>query len=448
MNHNQLFRQTRLQLACWYAGVMGVILGLCGWGMYEAISHAHWMTLDRELESVAGTLHDSLEPVLQEPAQLEPEVSRLLPDLCTQDEQCWNRQFNPDRHAIGALHQGDYYVRLLDLTGNLIAVAGVSPDGLPEIEDAETWQTLTDSQGTRFHQISVVLHTEDGRDWGSLQVGRSLQEFDDYLGAVKVIMLIGLPIALFGVGTASWGLAGVAMQPIYQSYRQIQQFTADAAHELRTPLAAIRATVESNLRVNSPNVEDIVETLKTVDRQNLRLSQLVNDLLLLSRMDQQELPVKPSPCCLNDVISDVEEEIAVLAITSEVKLTTEVRVPQAVQVKGNEEELYRLLFNLVSNGIQYTPAGGEVTLILDASDRHAIIQVKDTGMGIHPQDLNRIFDRFYRVNSDRARHTGGSGLGLAIAQAIAKTHHGNIQVQSELGQGSLFTLRLPILESA
>lgn len=448
MNHNQLFQKTRLQLACWYAGVMGVILGLCGWGMYEAISHAHWMTLDRELESVAGTLHDSLEPVLQEPGQLEPEVARLLPDLCTKNEQCWTRQFNPSRHAIGALHQGYYYVRLLDLPGNLIAVAGVSSDGLPGIESAETWQTFSDSQGTRFHQIAVVLHTEDGRDWGSLQVGRSLQEFDDYLMAVKVIMLIGFPIALLGVGTASWGLAGVAMQPIYQSYHQIQQFTADAAHELRTPLAAIRATVESNLRVKNSNLEDILDTLKTVDRQNLRLSQLVNDLLLLSRMDQKELPLKPSPCCLNDVISDVEEEIAVLAITSQVKLTTEVRVPQAVRVKGTEEELYRLLFNLVSNGIQYTPAGGEVSLILDASDRHAIIQVKDTGIGIHPQDLNRIFDRFYRVNSDRARHTGGSGLGLAIAQAIAKTHHGNIQVQSELGQGSLFTVRLPILESA
>ncbi len=446
MNHNQLFRQTRLQLTCWYAGVMGVILGLCGWGMYEAISHAHWMTLDRELESVAGTLHDSLEPVLQEPGQLEPEVGRLLPDLCTQNEQCWNRNFNRKRHAIGALHQGYYYVRLLDLNGNLIAVAGVSADGLPGIESAEIWQTLTDNQGNRFHQISVVLHTEDGRDWGSLQVGRSLQEFDDYLRAVKVIMLIGFPIALLGVGTASWGLAGVAMQPIYQSYRQIQQFTADAAHELRTPLAAIRATVESNLRVESHNFEEIVDSLKTVDRQNLRLSQLVNDLLLLSRMDQQELPVKPSHCCLNDVISDVEEEIAALAIASEVKLRKEIRVQQAVRVKGNEEELYRLLFNLVSNGIQYTPAGGEVTLILDTSDRHAIIQVKDTGIGINSQDLSRIFDRFYRVNSDRARHTGGSGLGLAIAQAIAKTHHGSIQVHSEFNKGSLFTVRLPILE--
>jgi len=116
-------------------------------------------------------------------------------------------------------------------------------------------------------------------------------------------------------------------------------------------------------------------------------------------------------------------------------------------VKGNEEELYRLLFNLVSNAIQYTPAGGEVNLILDASDRHAIIEIKDTGIGMLPQDLNRIFDRFYRINSDRSRHTGGSGLGLAIALAIAKTHQGNIQVKSELGQGSLFTVRLPILES-
>ncbi len=446
MNQNQLFRQTQFHLACWYAGVMGVILGLCGWGMYEAIAHAHWMTLDRELQSVAGTLHDSLEPVLQEPGELEPEVARLLPDLCTESDRCWKKGFNPERHAIGALRQGNYYVQLLDFVGNFIALAGVIPDKLPTTKGPERWETFTDSQGTRFYQISVILHTEDGRNWGQLQVGRSLKEFDDYLGAVKVVILMGLPVALLGVGTASWGLAGVAMQPIYQSYRQIQQFTADAAHELRTPLAAIRATVESTLRIYPPIHEDVLETLKTVDRQNLRLSQLVDDLLLLSRMDRQALPLKHLPCCLNDVISDVEEEIAALAVAAAVTLTSEIRVKQALWVKGNEEQLYRMMFNLVSNGIQYTPVGGKVTLILDVSDRHAIIQVNDTGIGIRSHDLNQIFDRFYRINTDRSRHTGGSGLGLAIARAIAKAHQGSIQVQSEWGQGSLFTIRLPILE--
>jgi two-component system OmpR family sensor kinase len=452
MNQDRLFQQTRFRLAGWYAGVMGVILSFCGLGVYEAIAHAHWMTLDREVSSVAGTLHDSLTPFLKLSSRLEPDLKRLLPDLCwvsaKEEIACEeSRDLEPQNpQAIGAIHQGKYYVRFIDLSGNAIAVAGRMPSELPPAPLTERWQTLIDSSGTRYRQISLLLHTRDRQKWGYLQVGRSLRDFQDYLALVKLIMIVGLPMALLFVAMASWGLAGLAMQPIFQSYQQIQQFTADAAHELRTPLAAIRATVESTLRMKQLSKAEALETLKIVDRQNHRLSQLVNDLLWLSRMDRQVLPSSRETCCLNDIISDVEEEVAALAIAADVTLTTEIRVKDLLQVKGREEQLYRLVFNLVSNAIQYTERGGKVMVILKRENTQAVIQVADTGIGIAATDLPRIFDRFYRVNSDRSRHSGGSGLGLAIARAIAATHSGSIQVQSELGKGSVFILYLPAID--
>lgn len=451
MNQNELFEQTRWRLAWWYAGVMGVILSVCGLGVYEAIAHAHRITLDREIASVASTLHNSLEPLLEKPGQLQPSVQRFLPAFCaidgTSEENC---QVSPPKrnssqnHVHGAIERQDYYVRFLNSSGTVVAVAGMPASSLPVTSGDRTWQTLADANDIRYRQISLTLYTENDREWGYLQVGRSLEEWDNYLSGIEMILVLGLPLALLLVGGASWWLAGIAMQPIYQSYQQIQQFTADAAHELRTPLAAIRATVESTLRMNRLSEEEARDTLLTIERQNHRLSQLVKDLLLLSRMDRQALPVKHTSCCLNDLISDVEEELAVWAMNAYITLEKEIRVAEPLFVVGNQEQLYRMVFNLVSNSIQYTLAGGKVTLILESLQNYALIHIKDTGIGIPPVEQTRIFDRFYRVNSDRSRYTGGAGLGLAIARAIAQTHNGTIQVQSELGKGSIFTIRLPL----
>jgi len=442
VNQNKLFNRTRWQLALSYAAVMGLILSLLGFGVYKAIAHAHWIAIDRELESVAGTLHDSLEIKLQQPGRLEPIVNELLPNLRVIGVNGLKEQL-PYRHILSAINQSYYYIRLFDNSGNLIATAGAYPEALPPTFNSQHWQTIADSQGNIYHQISVSLHTQTQQDWGYFQVGRSLQDFNDYLSTVKWVLKLGLPAALILVGFSSWWLAGLAMKPIYSSYRQIQQFTADAAHELRTPLAASQATVESALLMPALDEKEAREILRTVDRQNRRLTQLVADLLLLARMDSQARSDRPQLCCLNDLVSDLVEELAALAIASEVALTSEMRVQQ-LNVVGDADRLYRLVTNLIVNAIQYTPAGGKVTVILDCSHQEAIIQVQDTGIGIAAADLARIFDRFYRVNSDRSRHTGGSGLGLAIAQTIARAHRGSLSARSELGSGSTFLLRLPL----
>lgn len=437
---NRLFNLTRTRLAVWYAVVMGLILSLCGLAAYNAIAHTHWVTLKRELESVAGTLHDSMEPTLKQPGRLEPDAQQLLPDICIVGASC-NIRIASRRHILGAINGGNYYIRLFDISGRLIATAGVYPEGLPVVFDKELWQTLKDREGNRYYQISLSMHTQNYAPWGYMQVGRSVKDFDDHLAVLRWILGVGLPVAMGLVGVSSWWLAGLAMQPIRQSYQQMQQFTADAAHELRTPLATLQATVESMFPMHAD--QETRNTQQTIERQINRLSQLVKDLLLLCRMDQQALPVKRQPCCLNDLIGDLVEEFEDLANAANIKLTADVRVHQPVYVTGDLEQLYRLVSNLIVNAIQYTPAGGEVRVVLDRSDHHAVIQIQDTGIGIAPQEQKRIFNRFYRVNSDRSRSTGGSGLGLAIAIAIVQAHGGSLQVHSQPGKGSTFTIRLP-----
>ena len=443
MRQNKLFHNTRVSLSLWYAGVMGLILSLLGFGVYKAISHAHWVALDRELESVAGTLHDSLELKLKQPGQIEPIIGELLSNLCLVKTNCLDKRINSQRHILSAVDRGNYYARLYDTSGRLIAIAGDYPEGLPQALNTEPWQTLRDRTNNIYHQISFSLHTQTREDWGYFQVGRSLQDFEDYLGRVKLVLLLGLPTSLILVAVASWWLAGLAMQPIYRSYQQIEQFTADAAHELRTPLAATQATVESALLVDL-DPQETKDILTTIKRENKRLIQLVADLLLLARMDRKAIPLRLELCCLNDLVSDLVEELEPLAIANQITLTAEFKVKKSLNVSGDCDQLYRLVYNLIVNAIQHTPSNGRVTVILERDASNALIKVKDTGIGIAPEHQKHIFDRFYRVQSDRSRSTGGSGLGLAIAQSIARSHSCKLSVSSELGKGSTFIFQLPL----
>ena len=447
MRQNKLFEQTRWRLASWYTGILSLILSLSAWGVYEAIAHAHRITINQELQTVAGTLHDSLEPILQQPGKLEASVTNLLPDLCLVAASC-SESSSQHRHLAGAIQQDKYYIQFFDLSGRLVALAGRQPEGLSLNYSQRQWQNLTDSDGIRYRQIYLELHTQDYRHWGYLQIGRSLQDFDRYLGNVKWILLLGLPIIIVLDMFASWWLAGRVMQPIYQSYRRIQQFTADAAHELRTPLAAIRATVESSLMLPHLTETETRETLKTIERQNQHLSHLVADLLMLCRMERQ-LAINPKPLgeqvTLNDLVIDIAEEFAALALACEISLVSQIEVSQPLKVTGDEEQLYRLVTNLVINAIQHTLKGGTVTLILKQKNNEALIEIIDTGIGIREKEQKLIFDRFYRINKVRSRDRGGSGLGLSIARAIATAHQGDIRVKSELGKGSTFTIYLPII---
>lgn len=456
MNSHQLFRRSRIRLALWYAGVMGVILSLSGFGVYRALIQSNWTAMEREMESIAGTLHDSLKPIILSSENPTTVLRHILPELCLVNQPCRDKPTIIQRHTIGISDRSTYYLRLFDHHSQLLAFSPNQPAGLPPILQPEPWQTLSSHNGTRYRQFTIILHgahspaadhaSSPHSSWGYLQLGRTLQPLDAEETRLQWILLLGFPIALGLVAVSSWSLSGLAMQPIYQSYQQQQQFTANAAHELRSPLASLLATVEATLRLPPSHQQNVPMMLQTVERQGRRLSDLITDLLFLTSLEHQSSPKPFQPFCLNDLINDLTEEFLELATRSDIHLTHQIP-PQERYVLGHESQLYRLVSNLIANAIQYTPRGGHVIVSLTTRDRTAFLTVKDTGIGIAPEQQTQIFDRFYRVDSDRARKTGGTGLGLAIVQAIAQKNHAQIKVESKVGQGSAFTVEMAIAAS-
>jgi signal transduction histidine kinase len=429
-------------LTGFYAIAIGVVTLLSGCAIHLVMIRAFSRTVDRELNTLSGTIHDTLESVLKQPELVDRVALNLLPGLCMVGGEC-----SPSKvgSKLGELTQKQgYCIRLLDLNGRAIAILGSQKHLLPNQLPTLHWKTITDDRGERYHIHTLKLKTIDRRDWGYLQVAQSFHQLDEYMNSLHLILIFGIPLLMLFITGVSWWLSGLAMQPIYQSYQQIQQFTADAAHELRTPLSVARIAVDSALDLETIESETY-NNLEIVRRQVHHLTRLAEDLLWLSRLEAKQLPAQFQPCCLNDLVNDLEEELAPLAIAAQIDLNLEILVDRQIYINGDSDRLYLSIANLIHNAIQYTPPGGVVTIRLESAERTAIVTIQDNGIGIAPKDLPHIFDRFYRIQSDRSRSTGGTGLGLAIARAIIQTHHGNIQAHSQLTLGSKFIVRLPLL---
>jgi signal transduction histidine kinase len=294
-----------------------------------------------------------------------------------------------DRAVSAAVDNSvSYYLRLSDRTGKPITIAGLPLEQLQMTSGAEQWNKLRTRSGVWYRQISLPFYAQNHL-WGYLQVGRSMTDLNKNLTALRLALLLGCPIAVVLIGCSSWWLTELAMQPVYQSYQQMRQFTA---HELRTPLAAMQSTIESaflqqeqqdNVTVSESENLSILTILK---RQNTRISQLVKDLLLLARIDQQNLPGQHSSCSLNDLIDDLIEEMASLALAAKVTLSARIQGEEQIYVWGNEEQLYRVFCNLIDNAIKATPEAGKVTVVLGRFEKYAVIQVRDTGIGMSPDD--------------------------------------------------------------
>lgn len=366
---NKLLNRTRLQLASCYLVIMGLLLSLAGLGAYQVLIRAYLYSIDQELQSVAKNFHKSLEQSLTEPEKVPPRLEEMLPGLCLTDRSCSksNTDVNGSENALDqkltSIHQNSYYLRFLTRSDQLVATTGLPLEGLPETSGKIEWQTLQNQEGERFHQISLPLHTVKREVWGYLQVGRSLREVDRRLATLQNMLLIGVPVSVFLVGLSGWWLSGLAMRPIQRSYHRMQQFTADAAHELRTPITAILATIDSVLRMPTITESESREAFTTLERQVSRFLGMVKDLLLLSRLEQHTLTFQPQILCLNDLMIDLIDEFAALAEAANLALIDQVQVNRPLEVLADEDQLYRLLSNLVVNAIRYTPAG-EVILRL------------------------------------------------------------------------------------
>jgi two-component system phosphate regulon sensor histidine kinase PhoR len=219
-----------------------------------------------------------------------------------------------------------------------------------------------------------------------------------------------------------------------------RDFVANASHELKTPVAAVRALAETLLTALPDDPEAGHRFAERIGREAERLDVLVRDLLDLSRVERGTLDAEPVD--LVGLVKEVVGGYLDLAEERRIKLGTELQ--PGVAMRGDRAQLLLLLSNLVDNALRYTPARGSVCIRLHAAESRAVIQVDDTGEGIPAAELPRVFERFYRVDKARARQTGGTGLGLAIVRHVAEAHGGTVRVESELARGTTFTVTLPV----
>jgi two-component system, OmpR family, phosphate regulon sensor histidine kinase PhoR len=231
--------------------------------------------------------------------------------------------------------------------------------------------------------------------------------------------------------------------------RRVEQmrrdFVANVSHELRTPLAAVKSVIETLQSGALEDMELAADFLDRADEEVDRLVRMVEELLELSRIESGDAPMASEQV---DVLATLDHAVGRLRPQAEKqKLNLELELPADLpEVSGDTEQLERVVVNLLRNALKFTPEGGTIRVSADQSDGRIMVKVHDTGEGILPEDLPRIFERFYKA--DRARGGGGTGLGLAVAKHTVEAHGGVITAESEPGKGSTFTFTLPITSEA
>ena len=226
------------------------------------------------------------------------------------------------------------------------------------------------------------------------------------------------------------------------SEQKRRNFVSDASHELKTPLASIKLLSDSILQ-NDMDSATVKEFVGDIGNEADRLNRMTQKLLSLTRIESQE----DSDCEIVYVAPTVDRVIRMLTgIAQENRITLAKEIQQDCPILIIEDDLYQIIFNLVENGIKYNVSGGSLTVIVDRQEDNAVIKVKDTGVGIPEESLGHLFERFYRVDKARSRKSGGSGLGLSIVRNMVERNSGLINVESVVGEGSVFTLTFPAFD--
>ncbi len=225
------------------------------------------------------------------------------------------------------------------------------------------------------------------------------------------------------------------------SYRKLREFTSDVSHELRTPLTIIRGELETALR-EPRTIEDYEYTIASAIEEVLRITNLVQTLLELSRADSGRIKMNFADRDLSALLKDIEEDAEILAQSKSISVNSEIQ--EKINCYVDLDRIHQALLNIIDNAIKYTPEGGEIRIRLQTNGDSADISIKDTGIGIDKENISRIFDRFYRADEVKKSKVHGLGLGLSIASWIIKEHKGKIEVESKPEKGTEFRIKLPL----
>ncbi|ABW27800.1 sensor histidine kinase [Acaryochloris marina] len=449
-----MFQTTRRRLALWYTGVTAILLLVFASGFYLYVRGTLIERVDDTLSHVVEVVQRSL-VVEASNADLSPLDSPFIVNL--------EASFGDPPDAVDDDRidlewfsaEGDLLWSTLSEVLEVPIRLGYRGETV-EIADDYLLRQLTQR---------VMLN---GNVLGYLRVSHPWFEVTKPARQLFIDLSLGTSLLVGLVAMTGWFLSGLAIEPIQDSYQHLKQFTADASHELRNPIALIQTNVQVALADPELEMPEQRQQLEVIERLTQRLGRLVDDLLFLARQDSGMLEIDYQPCPLDAVLMEVVEDQRALATSKGVHLhlhleeTGAETVPseEPFSVIGDYDQLVRLFTNLVSNGIQYTPAEGRVRVTLKQSLRQGIpylkAMVEDEGLGIPAEAIPHVFDRFYRADPARQRSlipatqqpvssgkVMGTGLGLAIAQAICHNHQGQMSVSSRLQQGTLFTVTLP-----
>ena len=450
----------RLRLTLLYSLVLLTALSLFVWGIWLTANHRLMASVDSALveqaRGVITVIRNELDPA--HPEQLQEELTEYA-------------QATPDGNLIEVRDAKGQQI-LMSKVVAIEPVAGTNRSvfGDQKIGHAHyrTYATTALVKGTPF-QILVATPLRETRSilrdlhvlllWtapavlliaalgGYLISRRALTPVDEITQAARSIGIQNLSRRLTVPATGdelqrlseTWN---DMLARLESAVKRLSQFTADASHELRTPIALIRTTAELTLRRDRPP-EKYREALSEIVTESERTSRLVEDLLLLARADAG-LPALPLENLeLTPLVRDICEQGQVLAEARQLQIWTDLP-DEPVFVQANDPALRRLLLLLVDNAVKYTPAGGRITVSIGQDTGGATLAVRDTGIGIPDSALPHVFERFYRADDSRNRDAGGAGLGLSIAKWIAERHHASLEAESVLGQGSTFRVRFPL----
>ncbi|MEA5505714.1 HAMP domain-containing sensor histidine kinase [Halotia wernerae UHCC 0503] len=355
-----------------------------------------------------------------------------------------NVEFEKDRLTVEsdfrpqdliASHQA---LQWFDTQGNLITQQGQTILTLPLLPN-KIVQTQTGKVSIQAVTVPVIA-SDNGQLIGYVRVSQSLEEFDETLQKLDWGLGGGIIITLVLSSIGGILLTRQAMQPIEESFQKLKQFTADASHELRSPLMAIKINAELPLEYPDEIGPKDAEKFQAIASATNQMTRLTEDLLLLARTDKVPTQNKDTlnlTSILENIIQLYKPQAEAKQINLKFQLITN------FQLIGDLVQLTRLFTNLIENALYYTPLGGVVEIKTNRVGSQLYVNVQDTGVGISPEHIDKVFERFWRADQSRSYWLGGSGLGLAIAQAIAQNHGGLITVTSQLGVGSCFTVRLP-----
>jgi two-component system heavy metal sensor histidine kinase CusS len=444
----------RIRLTVWYSLVLLAGLALFGCGLWLVVAHSLRASLDQALVARAK----GVATVIQ--TEFEPGRAHLSEEL---DE------------YIAATPEGNL-MEIQDPQGHRMVSSKSVRSGSPEDGFAvqvtssaryRTFATTTLAGGAQYRILvatpldpteAILQHTRLLLLWtipavlaiasiGGYWISRrALAPVDEITAAARSIGIQNLSQRLDVPSTGdelqrlseTWNGMLARLESAVQ---RLSQFTADASHELRTPIALIRTTAELTLRRERPS-ETYRKALREIVAESDRMTRLVEDLLFLARADAS-LPALPLERLeLTPLIRDVCEQGEVLAQNRQVEIAADIP-DRPVYVQANDPALRRLLLLLVDNAVKYTPAGGRITVSVGFDPRGTTVAVRDTGIGIPVAALPHVFERFYRVDESRNRDAGGTGLGLSIAKWIADRHSASLEAESVSGQGATFRVRFP-----